>query len=59
MEWAVQQRGQSQSTVPTTIGDEMRYNPFMRTHEAVVQRAVGSNDPVEVMRILRSLKDKF
>lgn len=30
MEWVMQQRKQKLATVPSTIGDELEFNPFMR-----------------------------
>ncbi|KAJ3064870.1 hypothetical protein HDU98_011766 [Podochytrium sp. JEL0797] len=46
-------------TVPSTIGQEKRINPFMRVQVADVQKAVGSQDPVVVMEKLRELKNNF
>lgn len=59
MAWAQAQREQKLSTVPSTIGEEMSYNPFMRTHLPHVQKRVGASDPIDAMRLIRALKDKF
>jgi hypothetical protein len=57
--WAEAQRAKALSTVPSTIGEELSFNPFMRvSHPAVVQ-AVGAEDPVEVMDRLRTRKNEF
>ncbi|KAA1134420.1 Cytoplasmic glyoxalase II [Puccinia graminis f. sp. tritici] len=44
-----------------TIGDEKKFNPFMRLEEPDVVSAVGLNSPsrVEVMTKLRELKNSF
>lgn len=40
-----------------TIGDELEFNPFMRTHDPQVQKATGETDSVEVMAKLREMKN--
>lgn len=57
--WAESQRSKQQPTIPSTIGEEMQYNPFMRVREASVQNHAGKSDPVEVMGILRNEKNNF
>jgi hydroxyacylglutathione hydrolase len=59
LKWAEGQRAAGLSTVPSVLLDEMQYNPFLRTNEKAIQEAVGTSDPVEVMRRLRALKDQF
>jgi len=61
LEWARKQRASGQSTVPSTVGEEFRYNPFMRVHEHGIAEAIGMNgaSAVEVMAELRKRKDKF
>ncbi|ORX63352.1 mitochondrial hydroxyacylglutathione hydrolase [Basidiobolus meristosporus CBS 931.73] len=46
-------------TVPSTIGEELMFNPFMRVHEPAIQQHVGSTNPVEVMSALREMKNSF
>ena len=53
-------------TVPTTIGDELSYNPFMRCDEDDVRRAMGQDRwgdgwaaGIETLRELRERKDAF
>jgi len=56
-------RAQDQITLPTRLGDEKRFNPFMRTRESAVldaarQREPGtSNDPADVFGVIRRWKD--
>jgi hydroxyacylglutathione hydrolase len=40
-EWAVDRRKKGLPTVPSTIGDELEYNPFMRCDAPEIQHAVG------------------
>ncbi|TPX62043.1 hydroxyacylglutathione hydrolase [Spizellomyces sp. 'palustris'] len=49
-------------TVPSTIGDEFEYNPFMRLNSPEIRKAVGLDtqaDPIEVLARLRAMKDNF
>lgn len=48
-------------TVPGTMGVEVKTNPFMRTGEVAIARAVGAEGAgrVEVMRKLREKKNEF
>lgn len=46
-------------TIPSTIGDELKFNPFMRTNQASVQAFTGKRDLVECMAELRERKNKF
>ena len=44
MKWVMQQRKQKLATVPSTIGDELEFNPFMRVDLKPLQvRCSGSN----------------
>ena len=54
-EWATQNK----ITVPSTIGEEFKFNPFMRVEHEDMKKVSGSQDPVEVMKKLRELKNKF
>lgn len=57
--WAQEQRVASRATVPSTIGDEKTFNPFMRCAEPAVRAKVGASTDVECMRKLRNAKDNF
>ncbi|CAF0844245.1 unnamed protein product [Rotaria sordida] len=46
-------------TIPSTIGDELKFNPFMRTNQKSVQAFTGKADPIECMGELRERKNKF
>ncbi|KAK7500779.1 hypothetical protein BaRGS_00008023 [Batillaria attramentaria] len=59
MAWAQGQRSKQQATIPSTIAEELLYNPFMRVREKTVQEHAGKSDPVEVMGILRTEKNNF
>ncbi|NBB92971.1 MAG: hydroxyacylglutathione hydrolase [Gammaproteobacteria bacterium] len=60
---AIRQRGEA--TLPSIIGAERRFNPFLRTREPSVIEAVRQHepgcgdDPVEVFAALRRWKDSF
>jgi len=61
LEWAKKQRAQNLSTIPSTVGEELTYNPFMRVREMTVGESLGllGASPIEVMAELRKRKDKF
>ncbi|XP_060085813.1 hydroxyacylglutathione hydrolase, mitochondrial-like [Ylistrum balloti] len=59
MAWAQTKRNENKPTIPSTIGDEFKFNPFMRVREASVMNYTGTSDPVETMGFLRKAKDKF
>lgn len=46
-------------TVPSTIGQEKRINPFMRVMMGAVQRHAGCADPTGTMQVIRKEKDSF
>jgi hydroxyacylglutathione hydrolase len=47
-------------TIPSTIGDERKYNGFMKCRELEVQELLGSaGDPIETMRKMRELKNNY
>lgn len=52
-------RRQRKSTVPSTIGEELRTNLFMQCRDERVQALVGQSDAVSTMYELRNLKNKF
>ncbi|CAI9728284.1 hydroxyacylglutathione hydrolase, mitochondrial-like [Octopus vulgaris] len=57
--WAKEQRSQSKPTIPSTIGDELLFNPFMRVREASLQKYANLTDPIEVMKFIRIKKNDF
>jgi hydroxyacylglutathione hydrolase len=64
-EWAVKARAAGQFTVPSTIGDEKRINPFLRTGSAELRGSIRKiepsigDDPIAIFATARALKDKF
>lgn len=67
LEWAKARRDKGESTVPSTIAEELSYNPFMRVKEPAVRsfakktagKELESDDPVDIMAILRAAKNDF
>lgn len=62
LEWARnrRQRNQPQPTVPSTIGEELQYNPFLRIENPTIQARVGTfGDPVQTLAVLRELKNRY
>lgn len=59
LDWATKIRASGQFTVPSTIGEELLTNPFMRVNEQPVQRHTSCDDPVAVMGKLREEKNAF
>ena len=60
LSWSLSRRKEGKPTVPSTIGEEMTFNPFMRVAERSVQehaKAVG--DAVATMKAIRAKKDVF
>ncbi|HEY5762841.1 MAG TPA: hydroxyacylglutathione hydrolase [Rhodocyclaceae bacterium] len=58
---AARERGEP--TVPSTLGEERRTNPFLRSEEAAVIRAAqargAGSEPVEVFAAIRAWRDEF
>jgi hydroxyacylglutathione hydrolase len=57
--WSVETRSGGQHTVPSTIGEEKKSNPFMRVGEAAVLDHCKTQDPVRAMEVLRNEKNGF
>jgi hydroxyacylglutathione hydrolase len=64
-EWAKQMRAEGKYTIPSTIGDEKQFNPFLRTGSPELRASLQKIDPalpdetVAVFAKARELKDKF
>jgi len=57
-----EQRKAGLATVPSTIADELRFNPFLRISEEGIARSLGFADasqPMEVLATMRRKKDTF
>lgn len=61
LDWAVSRVQNRLPTIPTTIGDERRTNPYMRNSIPDVKLAVGmpSASEVDVLKELRERKNSF
>lgn len=61
LRWAEEQVAVGKHTVPSTIGEEKLYNPFMRTRDSAIAAALQApvDDPVAVMAALRKAKNDF
>ena len=59
LEHAVANNRRGHPTVPSTIGEEIATNPFMRADDAVFAKRVGVADkaPADVFKSLRDRKD--
>lgn len=49
----------NEPTVPSTIKDELSFNPFLRTQEKTIKEFTQENEPVSIIKKLRELKDNF
>jgi len=57
--WAQHKQQSKEPTIPSTIGEEFTFNPFIRVREATVQKHAGSSDVIETMAKIRKEKDNF
>jgi hydroxyacylglutathione hydrolase len=64
-EWTRKTRAEGNYTIPSTIGDEKLFNPFLRTDSVELRASLKkidpslTNDPVAIFAKARELKDKF
>jgi hydroxyacylglutathione hydrolase len=64
-EWAVRTRREGKWTVPSTIGEEKQYNPFLRADSTEIRASVTriapevDNDSVRIFAKIREMKDRF
>jgi hydroxyacylglutathione hydrolase len=64
-EWSVKTRAAGKFTVPSTIGDEIKTNPFLRTDSAELRANLKKrdpdvgDDPIAIFARTRQLKDQF
>nr|XP_039264809.1 hydroxyacylglutathione hydrolase, mitochondrial-like isoform X1 [Styela clava] len=59
MEWAKEKRKANVPTVPSTIGEEFKFNPFMRVEDECILKYSKCSSAVEAMGFLRSEKNNF
>jgi hydroxyacylglutathione hydrolase len=64
-EWSVKTRAEHKFTVPSTIGDEKKTNPFLRTDSTELRANLKKrdpslpDDPIAIFAKARELKDQF
>jgi hydroxyacylglutathione hydrolase len=64
-EWTRKTRAEGKFTIPSTIGEEKRFNPFLRTDSAELRASLKKIDPaigdepVAIFAKTRELKDRF
>lgn len=61
-ERAAQLRKEGRPTVPSTIGDELSYNPFLRTQSPEIRATLGipqDASPADALGAIRKAKDSF
>lgn len=59
MEWAKKKRAEGEPTVPSTIGAEFDFNPFMRVESDCILKHSKCSSAIEAMGYLRSEKNNF
>jgi len=60
-ERVLEQRRRGEQTVPSTVAEELQFNPFMRVGAKAIKLAVGSADDtdIETMGKVRATKNKY
>jgi len=64
-DWTVKMRRDGKYTIPSMIGDEKQFNPFLRTDSAELRASLKkldpslTDDPVAIFAKARELKDRF
>ncbi|CAF0800779.1 unnamed protein product [Brachionus calyciflorus] len=59
LEWAIEQREKNERTIPSTLEEELSYNPFMRINMENIQAKYKTNDPISCMTEMRKEKDTW
>ena len=57
--WAQEQRSKGLPTVPSSIAEECKCNPFLRFNEPSVRLATNTQDPVQCLLAVRTGKDAW
>lgn len=52
-------RGEKLPSVPSSIGEEKKINPFMRVNQPSVQKHTKTSEGVATMASIRKEKDSF
>ena len=59
LEWARNQREKGLPCIPSTVGEEKSYNPFMRVNIDQMQQRCRTSEGIETMNYLRDEKNNF
>ncbi len=60
LEWAIKVTSEGGRTVPSTIAEELKINPFMRTDLLELQKITQTEgEPILTITAVRKLKDNF
>lgn len=59
LEWATEKRTLNEPTIPSTIGEEKLYNPFMRVDFDSLKNRYNETDSIACMQKLRKEKDNW
>jgi len=61
LDWAKEKKSKNEATVPSTIEQELTFNPFMRVHQKTIAQNLNMSDatPIQIMAELRKRKDNF
>lgn len=57
LKWAIEQREKKLRTIPSTIGQELEFNPFMRVDSEKLKSRYNQTDSILCMQSLRKEKD--
>jgi hydroxyacylglutathione hydrolase len=57
LKWATEQRAKNLRTIPSTIGQELSFNPFMRVNLDKLKSRYNQTDSILCMQSLRKEKD--
>ena len=57
--WAEEQRAKGLFTIPSTIKEELGYNPFMRVGLQSMMARYGTTDAISTMAAMRKEKDTW
>ena len=59
LDWAIEKRSANQQTIPSTIGEEKLFNPFMRVDLDSLKKRYNETDAIMCMQKLRKEKDSW
>lgn len=59
LDWAIAQRQSNKRTIPSTIKEELTFNPFMRIDIDSMKKRFNTSDPISCMADLRKMKDSW